>query len=337
MSLWSVRIATRFCKSSTIQVPRFLSSHFLLPRCNSGLNNLLTSTGTSRFRAICRCSSSVSQSDSRHTENTSRCALYATLDSVVEIFSFYSTPSLLEPWRQKWQGPRYTGGFVISGRRILTNAHVVDYDAYVQVRKHGSSTKYEAIVEAVGFECDLAILVVDNEEFWEDVNPLELGDIPFIGETVSVLGYPVGGDTICVTKGIVSRVEPIKYVHSSTELLTIQTDACIDYGNSGGPVVIGNKVAGIAFQGSTKLDKTDYMIPTPDIKHFLNGVEESGYYIGPSSPDITFQRMENAQMRKHFKMNDEMTGILVNEINPASDAHRILEKMTSFLQLMVFL
>lgn len=85
-------------------------------------------------------------------------------------------------------------GFVISGRRILTNSHVVDdsYDTYVQVRKHGSSTKYEAIVETVGFECDLAILGVDNEEFWEDVNPLELGDIPSIYEDVSVLGYPRG-------------------------------------------------------------------------------------------------------------------------------------------------
>lgn len=56
------------------------------------------------------------------------------------------------------------------------------------------------------------------------------------------------GDTISVTKGIVSRVEPRIYLQSS-ELLTIQTDAAIDFGNSGGPVVIGNKVAGVVFQG----------------------------------------------------------------------------------------
>ncbi|CAF1760054.1 hypothetical protein YC2023_118039 [Brassica napus] len=149
-------------------------------------------------------------------------------------------------------------GFVISGRRILTNSHVVDdsYDTYVQVRKHGSSTKYEAIVETVGFECDLAILGVDNEEFWEDVNPLELGDIPSIYEDVSVLGYPRGGDTICVTKGIVSRVESGEYMNSSIELLKILTDATIDYGNSGGPVVCGNKVVGVAFQGFPNLEKT---------------------------------------------------------------------------------
>ncbi|KAH0859502.1 hypothetical protein HID58_087763 [Brassica napus] len=125
--------------------------------------------------------------------------------------------------------------FVISGRRILTNSHVVDdsYDTYVQVRKHGSSTKYEAIVETVGFEY-----------------------IPSIYEDVSVLGYPRGGDTICVTKGIVSRVESGEYMNSSIELLKILTDATIDYGNSGGPVVCGNKVVGVAFQGFPNLEKT---------------------------------------------------------------------------------
>lgn len=60
------------------------------------------------------------------------------------------------------------------------------------MRKHGSPTKHKAKVEAFGYECDLAILVVDSEEFWKDMKPLELGDIPFKQETVFALGYPVG-------------------------------------------------------------------------------------------------------------------------------------------------
>lgn len=83
-------------------------------------------------------------------------------------------------------------GFVISGRRILTNAHVVADYTFVLVRKHGSPTKYRAEVQAVGHECDLAILVVDNDEFWEGMNPLELGDVPSLQEAVSVVGYPQG-------------------------------------------------------------------------------------------------------------------------------------------------
>lgn len=57
-----------------------------------------------------------------------------------------------------------------------------------------------------------------------------------------------GGDTISITKGVVSRVELREYSHSGSELLAIQIDAAINSGNSGGPVIMGNKVAGVAFQ-----------------------------------------------------------------------------------------
>jgi S1-C subfamily serine protease len=83
-------------------------------------------------------------------------------------------------------------GFVISGRTIVTNAHVVADHTFVLVRKHGSPTKYRAEVQAVGHECDLALLTVDSEEFWDGMNSLELGDIPFLQEGVAVVGYPQG-------------------------------------------------------------------------------------------------------------------------------------------------
>lgn len=83
-------------------------------------------------------------------------------------------------------------GFVISGRKILTNAHVVADHIFVQVRKHGSPKKYKAKVGAIGHECDLAILEMDSEMFWENMNPLELGDIPSLHEAVAVVGYPHG-------------------------------------------------------------------------------------------------------------------------------------------------
>ncbi|KAG6521323.1 hypothetical protein ZIOFF_018438 [Zingiber officinale] len=51
-------------------------------------------------------------------------------------------------------------------------------------------------------------------------------------DSVTVVGYPLGGDTIYVTKGVVSRIE---YAHGSSDLLGIQIDAAINPGNSGGP------------------------------------------------------------------------------------------------------
>lgn len=57
-----------------------------------------------------------------------------------------------------------------------------------------------------------------------------------------------GGDNICITKGLVLRVETRKYDHSGNDLLSIQIDATITHGNTGGPVIMGNKVVGVAFE-----------------------------------------------------------------------------------------
>ncbi|KAH0994274.1 hypothetical protein GBA52_018138 [Prunus armeniaca] len=176
---------------------------------------------------------------------TDKDAIELALDSVVKIFTVSSSPNYFLPWQNKSQRESMGSGFVIPGKKILTNAHVVADHTFVLVRKHGSPAKYRAQVKAVGHECDLAILSVESEEFWNGVNSLELGDIPFLQEAVAVVGYPQGGDNISVTKGVVSRVEPTQYVHGATQLMAIQIDAAINPGNSGGPAIMGNKVAGV--------------------------------------------------------------------------------------------
>ena len=67
-----------------------------------------------------------------------------------------------------------------------------------------------------------AMLTVSDDEFWEGVSPVEFGDLPALQDAVTVVGYPIGGDTISVTSGVVSRIEILSYVHGSTELLGLQ-------------------------------------------------------------------------------------------------------------------
>ncbi|KAL2482112.1 Protease Do-like 10 [Forsythia ovata] len=253
-------------------------------------------------------------------------AIELALDSVVKIFTVASSPNYFLPWQNKSQRETMGSGFVISQRRILTNAHVVADHTFVLVRKHGSPTKYRAEVKAVGHECDLAILVVENEEFWDGMTFLELGDVPFLQEAVAVVGYPQGGDNISVTKGVVSRVEPTQYVHGASQLLAIQIDAAINPGNSGGPAIMGDKVAGVAFQNLSGAENIGYIIPVPVIKHFIAGVEETGDYVGFCSMGMSCQPTENAQLREHFQMRPGLTGVLVSKINPLSDAYKVLKK-----------
>ncbi|KAG5374925.1 hypothetical protein IGI04_039521 [Brassica rapa subsp. trilocularis] len=241
----SVHIVARFYNSSNTTIPRFLY-YPLISR---------------RYSSVCLDS----PSDSAQ-ENENRSAI----DSVVKIFSFYRLPNVVQPWQTTEE--EYSGsGFAISGRRILTSAHVANH-SYVQVRKHGSPTKHKAKVEAFGYECDLAILVVDSEEFWKDMKPLELGDIPFKQETVFALGYPVGGDTISVTKGVVSRIESRKYSNSSIELLVIQTDAAINRGDNGGPVVMGKKVVGVLINDVYPLSGAHGILKKEDVILAIDGV-----------------------------------------------------------------
>ncbi|KAI9083867.1 hypothetical protein K1719_034125 [Acacia pycnantha] len=253
-------------------------------------------------------------------------AIELALDSVVKIFTVSCSPNYLLPWQNKSQRETMGSGFVIPGKKILTNAHVVADYSFVLVRKHGSSTKYRAEVKFVGHECDLAMLIIENKEFWDGMNPLELGDVPFLQEAVAVVGYPQGGDNISVTKGVVSRVEPTQYAHGASQLLAIQIDAAINPGNSGGPAIMGNKVVGVAFQNLSGSENIGYIIPEPVIKHFISGVEENGKYSGFCSLGLSCQPTENVQLRNHFHIRPDMTGVLVSKINPLSDAYKILKK-----------
>lgn len=94
-----------------------------------------------------------------------------------------------------------------------------------------------------------ALLTVDDDSFWADVAPIVMGRLPRLQDQCTVVGFPIGGDTISVTAGVASRVEMTPYAHSSSELLAVQIDAAINSGNSGGPVFDSKGLCvGVAFQ-----------------------------------------------------------------------------------------
>ncbi|KAF4356159.1 hypothetical protein F8388_012309 [Cannabis sativa] len=179
------------------------------------------------------------------------------MDSVVKVFCVHTEPNFSLPWQRKRQYSSSSSGFVISGKRVLTNAHSVEHYTQVKLKKRGSDTKYLATVLAIGTECDIAMLTVDDDEFWQGVYPVEFGDLPTLQDAVTVVGYPIGGDTISVTSGVVSRIEILSYVYGSTELLGLQIDAAI---NSGFPIL------GIEWQKMENPDLRKSMGMKPDQK-----------------------------------------------------------------------
>ncbi|KAM7471331.1 hypothetical protein LguiA_009514 [Lonicera macranthoides] len=261
-------------------------------------------------------------------ENGAMARVVPAMDAVVKVFCVHTDPNFSLPWQRKRQYSSSSSGFVIGGRRVLTNAHSVEHYTQVKLKKRGSDTKYVATVLAIGTECDIAMLTVEDDEFWEGVSPVQFGDLPALQDAVTVVGYPIGGDTISVTSGVVSRIEILSYVHGSTELLGLQIDAAINSGNSGGPAFNdkGNCV-GIAFQSLKHEDAENigYVIPTPVIMHFIQDYEKNGAYTGFPILGVEWQKMENPDLRMSMGMKSDQKGVRIRRIDPTAPEFKVLK------------
>lgn len=77
------------------------------------------------------------------------------MNAVVKVFCVHTEPNFSLPWQRKRQFSSNSSGFIIDGRRVLTNAHSVEHHTQVKLKKRGSDTKYLATVLAIGTECDI--------------------------------------------------------------------------------------------------------------------------------------------------------------------------------------
>lgn len=241
--------------------------------------------------------------------------------------------SLNVDYRTPWNPARPSGGtgtaFLIAPGLFLTNAHVVSDASRVVIRKVGDSTPYRVHVKHIAHDCDLALLELPGPaRAFENVKPLKIGEaIPRLDSTVKVVGYPVGGERISVTRGVVSRVDYQGYTHSGADQhLAIQIDAAINPGNSGGPVLQNGEVIGVAFQGYSGdvAQNTGYMIPTTVIHRFLKDIEDGRYdrYVDLA---ISYFPILNPAQRRALSLPEEDVGVLITDVQSDGSCGGVLE------------
>lgn len=245
--------------------------------------------------------------------------------SVVKIYSAIQRPNYSMPWQPQRPNRANGSGFIIRKRRILTNAHVVSDTRFVQVQKKGDSRRYVAEVLFAGHDCDLAVLRVADESFFDGTEPVSFAQsVPELNDEVLVFGFPMGGDRLSVTRGIVSRIDYSVYSHSGIDQhLVVQVDAAINPGNSGGPVVFDGKVVGLAFQALAWAENIGYAIPLPVINRFLDDIDD-GKYNGYPELGIAFLNTRNRALRAHLGLAPEQTGIVVEYVDPFGSGAGVL-------------
>ncbi|MFW7381349.1 MAG: PDZ domain-containing protein [Oligoflexus sp.] len=251
--------------------------------------------------------------------------LAAIRASVFKIQVQSAAPRYDQPWLSESPSSSSGTGFYIGDGRILTNAHVVSHAKYITVQRDGRPDVVLARVEYIAHDADLAILNVQTADYLDGVRALQFGGIPVLRKPVSTVGYPMGGEQISVTDGIVSRISFRTYAHHGVDgHLLVQVDSAINPGNSGGPVFQGGEVVGVAFQAFTRAENTGYIIPVPVVERFLKDVQDGRYDGHPRDGLLEMSHaLENPAARRYYGLTDDEGGIkisLVAHHSPLKDA-----------------
>jgi S1-C subfamily serine protease len=257
--------------------------------------------------------------------------IYSTLSGGVVMVLAEFEGTGVDQFGQGRIGQALGTGFVVDDEGyILTNAHVVDENGQrasgvtVVFNKGGSETqRVPGQLVGVDIGSDVAVIKVDPGK--ADLSPLPLGDSDqvVVGEPVVAIGNPLGFD-FSITSGIVSATgRSLQAPNGQTIPNGIQTDAAINQGNSGGPLIDGNgKVIGINEQIASSGGGNDglgFAVPINTAMRSLEQIKTSGKvtyaWMGVSLQTLT------SDIAGMFNMESQ-GGALVQTVSPGSPAEK---------------
>ena len=213
-----------------------------------------------------------------------------------------------------------TGIIMSSDGYIITNCHVVDGATDLSVRML-NGTEYAATLIGMDDRSDLAVLKIDAT----GLPAAEFGDSDalLVGDPVIAIGNPLGLELMgTVTDGIVSAINRDVAVDERTMTL-IQTNAAINAGNSGGPLINQyGQVIGINTlkmqDYSTTVEGLGFAIPTNTAKAIVDELIEHGYVSGYPAIGL---RCDNVSQSMSARYSIPI-GVLVRYVHPDSNAYR---------------
>lgn len=235
--------------------------------------------------------------------------------SVVNINCNIQPRDATRPWTRQPGFGAGGSGVVIAPGRVLTNAHVVHEATEVLLETDQTNLPVSGKVIAIDLGRDLALVEVDDQAFIEAHPPVELFEgLPADGSEVIVMGYPMGGESLSTTSGVISRCEWAGIGMMEEEGMRVQVDAAVNSGNSGGPGFVDDKIAGLAFSGldNAYADNISYLIATEEIERFLREFQADSID-GNSIMNLYTQPLENPALRKKLGVKDSMSGIVIVE------------------------
>ena len=212
-----------------------------------------------------------------------------------------------------------TGIVLSADGYLITNHHVIE-NAQVIAVQTSDDRQFQASIIGSDEASDLAVLKVDAT----DLQPAEFGDSGklAVGDRMVAIGDPLGAQLRgTMTSGIVSAINRDLEVNDRTMTL-IQTDAALNNGNSGGPLincygqVIGINTMKLRSYYSTTAEGLGFAIPMAVAKPILEELMENGYVAGRPAIGISYDTLPLA-FRIYYNLPE---GVYISAVYDGSDA-----------------
>lgn len=250
---------------------------------------------------------------------------------IVRVHVIHQTRKRLKPYNHGDLNSRLGTGFFINDRQFVTNQHVVEGAHTIKIEGTATHEKFSVKLAAESsLKFDLAVLeFIDDKEYrrfvsingpitplewagWEEAQP---------GDQVAVLGFG-RSEKLIATQGIISSWEPRYdlFQHRLNHVTLIRTDAAVNSGNSGGPVVSaeGRVVGIIARYGDG--ENIGFLIPFSTARTVTTTMLSTGMF-EHTDPGFVGYNI-NPVLRRILDVTDEQSGLVVSAIIPDSPAEK---------------
>ena len=248
---------------------------------------------------------------------------------IVRVHVIYETRQRLQPYRQGDMEFRLGTGFFIDKTHMVTNQHVIEGARMIKVEGVATKEKFTVRLAAVpSLKFDLAILefvnAAERERFeringpiiplswarWEEIQP---------GEEVAVLGFGKS-EQLVATQGIISNWEARHdlYQRRLDHVTLMRTDAAVNTGNSGGPVISPTgRVVGISARYGAG-ENIGLLIPGVTAKQVVDVMIKEKKFIETDPGIITYNL--NPVIREALNLAPDQVGLVVSHVIPESSA-----------------
>ena len=250
---------------------------------------------------------------------------------IVHLHVAYEVREQSKPYRQSNLEFKMGTGFFLDDGLIVTNQHVIEGARTIKVEGVATKEKFDVELAAIpSLKFDLAVLRFTSDEERQrferingDIQPLEWAQWEEAqpGQEVSVLGFG-NSNQLVATQGIISNWEPRYDVYQRRldHVTLIRTDAAVNPGNSGGPVVSASgRIIGISARYGAG-ENIGLLIPFATAKQVVETLKEKGKFTKTETGLVTYSI--NPTLREILGLSADQTGVVVSHVLTGSSADR---------------